>query len=55
LQKYDPVVTSARRADVLAGGRQMNGATLSFVIFWTAVGGSTLLVLLARNLRRGWR
>jgi hypothetical protein len=55
LQNPDPVVISTSWAGVVDGGLQMNGATLSFVIFWTAVGGSTLLVLLARNLRRGWR
>gem|GEM_PF-385059 len=33
----------------------MNGATVSFVIFWSAVGGSTLLLLAARRLRPGWR
>lgn len=29
----------------------MSGATVAFVIFWSAVGGSTLLVLLAREIR----
>jgi hypothetical protein len=30
----------------------MSGATVSFVIFWSAVGGATLLLLVARSFLR---
>jgi len=29
----------------------MNGATLSFLMFWSVVGAATLLVMAARRLR----
>ncbi len=32
----------------------MDGATLSFVMFWSVVGGATLVALAARRFRRGW-
>jgi hypothetical protein len=31
----------------------MDGATFSFLMFWSVVGGATLLVLGARRFRRG--
>jgi hypothetical protein len=33
----------------------MDGATVSFLLFWSVVGGATLIVLAARRFRRGWR
>jgi hypothetical protein len=33
----------------------MNGATVSFLLFWSVVGGALLLVFAARRFRRGWR
>ncbi len=33
----------------------MSGATVAFVIFWSAVGGSTLLLLLVRELVQATR
>jgi len=32
----------------------MDGGIVSFVMFWSVVGGVTLLVLAARRLRRSW-
>jgi hypothetical protein len=32
----------------------MSGATVSFMIFWSAVGGATVLVLVARRVLRSF-
>jgi hypothetical protein len=32
----------------------MDGGIVSFVMFWSVVGGVTLLVVAARRVRRGW-
>jgi hypothetical protein len=32
----------------------MDGGIVSFVIFWSVVGGATVLVLAARRFRRTW-
>jgi hypothetical protein len=32
----------------------MDGATLAFVMFWSVVGGATLVIFAARRFRRGW-
>ena len=34
-------------------GGGMDGATMSFMIFWSVVGGATLIMLAARQFRRG--
>ena len=34
-------------------GGGMDGATVSFVIFWSVVGTATLVMLAARRFRRG--
>ena len=35
-------------------GGGMDGGIVSFVIFWSVVGGVTLFVLAARRFRRPW-
>ncbi|HEY1333791.1 MAG TPA: hypothetical protein VGF31_06010 [Myxococcaceae bacterium] len=37
-----------------ARGGGMDGGIVSFVMFWSVVGGVTLLVLAARRVRRSW-
>jgi hypothetical protein len=40
--------------DGTARGGGMDGGIVSFVMFWSVVGGVMVVVLAARRLRRSW-